>query len=353
MASAGTAIGSTIANSGGPSGGSYSGSSPPPTYIPTAQPTFDQYYQNIVSGLNPYVSGSSSLIPSQIGAYQTYAGDITGSPYAAGALQGAQQGAAYGAGTLYPQVAGGASSLFGLAGAASPYAGQLLQTGFDPQNALYNQLFQRTQDQSNATNAMYGLASSPYGAGLTDQALTTFNLDWQNQQLQRQSQAAGAYGGLLGNIGRGYTGGADLGNAAMNLPITAGGLPYQTQLGIDTNALNALNQAGAGYGQSLGLGGQLLGPIQSYLGLGQSATGLGQAGAAQNFANNQALGQGFGSALQGLGNLYNSFGSSPTPTYGSPDFSLGSSGNPYGSAYYGNYSGPTYDPVTGLAAGPV
>lgn len=306
-AGAAAALGSTIANatSGGPGSGFSSGSSPPPAYIPTAQPGMDQSYQNIFGGISPYVSGSSSLIPGQIGQYQQFAGNITGSPYAQGALTGAQQGAQYGMGILYPQLTGGAAGLYGLGQQGVGPASQILQTGFDPQQALYNRTQQQVQDQSNAINSMYGLGSSPAGAGLTQQALSNFNIDWQNQQLGRQAQAASAYGGLLGNIGRGYSGAADLGSAAMNLPVTAGGLPYQTQLGIDTNALNALNTAGSGYSNALNLGETALNPLAAYLRLGQTATQVGQTGAAQNFANNQALGQGFGSALQSLSGLFN------------------------------------------------
>jgi len=48
-------------------------------------------------------------------------------------------------------------------------APQALATAFAPNNGLYNQQLQQTTDQSNAINAMYGLESSPYGAGVTDQ----------------------------------------------------------------------------------------------------------------------------------------------------------------------------------------
>ena len=42
---------------------------------------------------------------------------------------------------------------------------------------------------------MYGLGTSAAGAGLAGDASRNFNIDWQNQQLQRQDPGAlGAYG---------------------------------------------------------------------------------------------------------------------------------------------------------------
>lgn len=77
-------------------------------------------------------------------------------------------------------------------GAQTPlsYQSQALATGFDPQNALYAQGFQQQQDQTNASNAMNGVAGTPYGAGIASQNNQNFNINWQNQQLGRQSQAA-------------------------------------------------------------------------------------------------------------------------------------------------------------------
>ena len=70
---------------------------------------------------------------------------------------------------------------------------QILNTGFDPQKALYNQQFQQQQDQQQALNAMNGVAGSPYAAGVTGNQDQNFNINWQNAQLARQVQALGAY----------------------------------------------------------------------------------------------------------------------------------------------------------------
>jgi len=102
---------------------------------------------------------------------------------------------------------GNASQLQDLSGSAIPYAQQILQTGFDPQSQLYNRTAGQVSDQSNAINAMSGVAGTPYGAGLSDMNMRNFNLDWQDRQLGRESTAASGFGALE----RGVT---DLSNSA-------------------------------------------------------------------------------------------------------------------------------------------
>ncbi len=110
----------------------------------------------------------------------------SGAQYAAPAL-GALSGAG---GQTYGEAQQGIANL-GTTGLSA--ANQILQTGFDPQSALYNQQYSQSQAQQNAMNAMNGVAGSPYAAGVSGQAGTNFNIDWQNAQLARQVQALGAY----------------------------------------------------------------------------------------------------------------------------------------------------------------
>jgi len=87
----------------------------------------------------------------------------------------------------------------------------LMYTAMDPQQALYNRTAQQVQDQSNATNSMYGLGQSGLGAGITGQNMSNFNIDWQNQQLQRMLQGAEGMGQLSRTGGQmGTLGAADL-----------------------------------------------------------------------------------------------------------------------------------------------
>lgn len=84
----------------------------------------------------------------------------------------------------------------------NPLIAQQLNTAFDPQQALYNQTLQSVTDQTRSGEAARGVANTPYGAQAEGDALSKFNIDWQNQQLQRQQSgidtATGAYQGLIG-----------------------------------------------------------------------------------------------------------------------------------------------------------
>lgn len=354
-------IGSSIAGmaNGAPSTGTYGGN--PNVYIPGNQPGADALYQSIFSQMAPYASSlPSQLIPQ----YQQYAQSIQTNPYAQTALGGAGGAAGYAMGTLEPQLQAASGSLYNMgastlpyvsalnaAGEASiPYANQILSTGFDPQSSLYNQLQQQTLDQSNATNSMYGLGSSPYGAGVANQNLSGFNINWQNQQLQRELQAAQGYGSILNapvqalsgasNIaGQGFTGAYNLGSDATSTLANSSALPSQAYLGIQQQGLGALNSLVGGYNSSFGPGESLANLLQSYLGLGQSATGLAQAGQAQQFSQNQTLGQNLSTALTNpqLAQLFNGISSggdqSYTPTY---DYGLSQQ---YPTAYTG-YAAP-------------
>ena len=106
--------------------------------------------------------------------------------------------------------------------AAGAYAPQALQTAFDPLSKQYAQQFAQNQNQANAVNAMSGVANTPYGAGLTQQADTNFNLGWQQQELQRQQTGAQTAQTLLGaqNAGLGAGGNAIMqGGQALQQPL--------------------------------------------------------------------------------------------------------------------------------------
>ena len=296
-------LGSSIYNdvNAGGTGGFTGGSSPPPVYIPGGQPGADTNYQAIT---NDMTGAGQNVARTVTPALFSATSNLTQNPYA-GLMQGtANMASNYGLGTLAPQMAGGANTLFGPGNTGAPYAGQVLQTGFDPQNALYNRTYQQTVDQSNAINSMYGLGSSPAGAGLTEQATNNFNIDWQNAQLQRQQQATAAYNNLVQGTGKAYSGASDLGTAALGTQTTAGALPYQTYATGQNNNVAALNQLSTGANTAYGLDQNTLNALAAYLKLGQSATSVGQAGAAQNAGNMTALGSALGSGLQGLSGIF-------------------------------------------------
>ncbi len=148
----------------------------------------------------------------------------------------------------------------------APFVTKALQQGFDPQNALYNRQFQQQQQQNLASQAMAGVGQSPYAAGLTAQGNENFNIDWQNQQLARQAQAAQTAGGLsstaMGDLQSGFGTSANLLNTGMNA-YTQGlqGANQTTGLGI-SGMEGLLGAGGNAIAQAMGLNQQ---QIQDYL----------------------------------------------------------------------------------------
>ena len=112
---------------------------------------------------------------------------------------------------------GAGSALTGSVPQLTGYAGQALTNAFDPQQALFNQQFAQQQNQQNAVNAQNGVAGTPYGAGLSNQANQNFDIAWQAQQLANQNQGANTAASLLGAGGNAATQGTALGQSVATL----------------------------------------------------------------------------------------------------------------------------------------
>ncbi len=296
------ASGVSIANgldSGGAGSTSVNGAggSVPTGYQPTAQPQMDAYYQSLIA---PMASYATSVPGATMGNNLTAYNNTVNNPYAGQRQSAANAAGAYGAGDLFPMEVSGARSLEGLGNTAAAYAPQILQTGFDPQSALYDRTQQQIKDQLSATNAMSGLSGTPYGAGVMGQGVTNFNIDWQNQQLQRQLQATQGYGSLASTAGRDFAGAVDLGNAAVGTQLQSGALPYSSYAGIQSDITGAGNAYAGAANNSFGLDQNTLNALSAYLKLGQSATSVGQAGQNQGFNQGQTLGANVGAGISGL-----------------------------------------------------
>ena len=206
----------------------------------------------------------------------------------------------------------------------------ILGAGYDPQNALFNQLQNQTAQSAAAANAMSGV-SGPYAASTVNNALQNFGINWQNQQLGREAQAAqtaNQLGGQIGNLGgmglnqaiMGAQAGpqvlggiAGLGSQIANLTAQSAGMPYQTSVGQSQNTLpilTALTNLGL---QGLPSGQQTIADINSYLGLGQTASQnavkSGTAGFNQDTQQLLGIGSLLGGALGGGGLTSPRFGS--------------------------------------------
>lgn len=267
---------------------------------------------NMAYAGKPY--GATALSQGFDPSFQQIAEQAGGDPYRSLALAGSSNAAEMGGGGAYNmqdmanRLGGSLDAQFGMRDKLMGTVDPLIQSGFDPQSALFNRSQSQLMDQTNAINAMSGLSGTPYGASAMAKAMSDFDIDWQNKQLARQVQGAGAAGnaaGAAGNAvaqaGNSATQAGSLYGQAAGLANTAAGLPsatYQKQLGNTLAALAARNQAGLqgaqGYGSLMDSFGAGIGRAQN-MGA-QGAQALGTLGAAPynvgaGMANN---------ALQGL-----------------------------------------------------
>lgn len=314
-------------------GGSGAGSSlqTGQTFTPPNQGAEAQNYENIVAQLyGAGASESQTLMPQ----YQQQAGQLTNSPYAGLAQQGANYAADVTPGVAGIQ-SGGASYLANQGGAFAPYISQALQTGFDPQQALYGQQRQQTLDQANAVNAQSGLGGTPYGASTADNALNNFNINWQNQQLGRQQTASQTASGLNQAAGLDFNAASTLGTGALSTLVSGYGSPYATSTGQATNALTGLNSLTNAYTGTEGLPQQTLQDLQSYLDLGQSASAQNLNSQNTGFNQSQTLGSNLATSLSNpaLSNLF----SSSSPYYNTGGYAGADAGG-YGYSGGGSYA---------------
>lgn len=226
---------------------------------PTTNPFQGQSFSDAYSGISNLGSTYSGLGASVLPQAQTTASNLYSNPGAGSGIAGAWGAQALGIPAAYSSFNTGASLL--------PYATQIEQTGMDPQQALYNRTLQQVQDQSNVNNAMAGVATTPYGAGLTNQATSNFNIDWQNQQLARETQAGQAASAL-------DTTGTQLMNQAPSQLVQSAMIPYATYSDIGQGQNQALSQL-LGIGQSgANLSNMSITDLLNFLGVGNQASGV-------------------------------------------------------------------------------
>ena len=276
----------------------------------------DQGAQGGTQNLSQY-NTAGQLMPQ----YNNLVQQGANNPYAPGFQQGAGT-----AGQMGMQAGAGAYGAGGQIGNASigtlPDVNALLQLGFDPQNALYSQLQQQNTDQTRAAEAARGIQSSPYGAGVENQSNQNFNLAWQNNQLGRAAQGAGAAGSLLGQAGQGAQMGSNLQAGGVGEYLQGAGTPYNTFQGINSQALGTLGQ-GAQFGNMAAtIPQQQIQDYLSYLAQGTGANAVANQGslglgnfqlqqANSGFNQNQTMGSDIGQGLSMIGK--SGFGMSSNP----------------------------------------
>jgi hypothetical protein len=251
--------------------------------------------------------GSYNLGGQNLGQYSGALQTAINNPYGGGAVNTA---AAFG--PMGSAIGGqGVGNALNIGGTVNP----LIQASFDPQNALYARTADQTSQQSLAALSGSGLANTPYGQSTYGSTMNNFNIDWQNNQLQRMLQGvSGAQGAATGAENAGF--------GAISGATDTGMLPFNTYGTVSGAPLNLL-QGGSDYGTSAAQIPQMgIGDWLSYLSGGNQANSVAnqQAQLALNqqqqaFNQTQAygkeIGAGLGSIFGGgswLNNIGNSWG---------------------------------------------
>lgn len=193
-------------------GGSSTGGSATP-YIPSNVAGADTGWQQAFTNeQNVANQVGQQAQPYYLQSLQAQEG-INYAPYQAAANQAGQQ---YGnlatlAGNQANIYGGAAETAGNQQNALYGAANQVLQTSMDPQSALFQQTQQQLTDQVNAGQAARGLGNSPVGGQEYNQAMSNFDINWQNQQLARQAQGiTAASQGSQAGMQQGQLQGADL-----------------------------------------------------------------------------------------------------------------------------------------------
>ncbi|QGZ54296.1 hypothetical protein [Paraburkholderia acidiphila] len=296
---AGAAVSSAM--SPGTSGGSSGGSGGPSYYIPTGLGTADTTWQNLLNGAVSAQNGISDQLPYY--GQSLNGGLQAGSTYAPGYENAASNAAQYYNG-LGSTLAQQSNQNFNMQQALQGAGQSVFNLGLDPQSALYNSTLNQLQQQTGATNSMYGLGSSAAGAGVQNQALSNFNIDWQNNQLSRALQGLQGYG-QIANVAGNY--GQLASNQASQVPsylLQAGQLPYTTGQTIASLPGTLAGQYASGVEQGpLSSASSIMSGIIPYMNYGQGAqsipyqsqaAGAGAAGSMVSQGINTALGNYFG-----------------------------------------------------------
>jgi hypothetical protein len=236
--------------------------------------------------------------------------NMVNNPYAGLYQQGANATAGAGWGVGQGQIGAG-MDLMSAGQGMLPYAQSILQTGFDPQNALRDRTQQQLTDSIRAGESARGITMSPYGAGVENKGLSDFNIDWQNAQLNRQNTAAQGAGYLANSGGNAINLGQNVSTLGLQTLTNAAGLPYATANTISGNQLGALGQFGQYGAGATNTAQTAIEDYLKYLGIGNQAAGVqNQAYANQLTAQNnqfnqqQKLGSNLGSGISGLGNWW-------------------------------------------------
>jgi len=301
----------------------------PSYYTPTGLGQADQTWQSLLSNLNWY---NQNTPLNQYGLDSLQNGMTSLSQYAPG-----YQNAANAAGAGYTNAGNALTNLGNLDLATQQQllgAGQnVYQMGLDPQSALYGRTLNNVQQQVNASNSMYGLGSSAAGAGVANQALSNFNIDWQNNQLSRAAQGLQAYTGAANTAGSYGQAGANALTQAPQYTLAGGALPFNTSQSLAAVPGQLADTYGSFLNQNIyGPAEGLMSSIIPYMNYGAGAEKVPFQSQAQGAG---ALGSSISQSISGLGNAFQNAG-------GFGNFFNGTTGSFGGGDFSGAFTSPTY-----------
>lgn len=327
---------------GSPAGSSGTGTgSTANVYTPTGQPAADtQLQSNIYALPSAKDSPAGYYYPKAQSLYSTYFANPTDISLA---TQGADTAYTYGVGTAYPEATAASGALYGAGSTVLGYgapavtaANTTLTTAYDPQNALYKRGQGQALDYSNVASSAAGIGGTPYGASVSGNVLSNYDLNWQDRQLGRQEKALTSYDAAITAAANADLAGASIDTSAANLAnaglsdlTTYSYYPYKTSAAIGSSQLTGINDVVAlGNNQYL-LPQQQTQDLQSYLGLGQSASQISGSLGATGLSELSSAATGIGSLANTGTSLYKT--ASGTGSSGSTSSSdTGSSGTYYG-----------------------
>ncbi|AIO76437.1 hypothetical protein [Burkholderia multivorans] len=301
----------------------------PSYYTPTGLGTADTTWQNLLSNINN-IYNTENL--NQYGLNSLQQGTAAAWQY------GPQyQNAANAAGIGYTNAGNALTSLGNLdlmtQGNLLNAGQNVFQMGMDPQNALYDRTLNNVQQQVNANNSMYGLGSSAAGAGVANQALSNFNIDWQNNQLSRALQGLQGYAGAANTAGSYGQAGANALTLAPQYTLAGGSTPYNTAQTIAATPGSLANTYGSFLNQNVyGPAEGMMSSIIPYMNYGAGAQSV---PFQQQVDNAQSMGKSIASGLGGLGSAienaggFGNFFNGTTGSFGGGDFSGAFTSNPY------------------------
>jgi hypothetical protein len=332
IAAAGSIGGALITSSNSPS---VSGGGPN-YYTPTGLSTADQSWQDLLKQQTGNQQGISNLMPYYQQSLDAMLGTAAPSGYG-----GYYQDRAGAASQMYSDLSqtmlDQSKANFGTQASLLGAGQQIYNLGLDPQNALYNRTAQQLQDQTGATNSMYGLGSSAAGAGVANQAMSNFNIDWQNNQLSRALQGLQGYTGAAATAGGYGQLATQQASAAPGYTLEAGQLPYQ----VGMTLAGVPGQAASQYAQGVESGplasaSGIQSQIIPYLNYGTGAQSVpfqaqSQAAGAAGSLFSQGV-QSIGSNPQvqsTLGNAFSNYFNPASGSFSGGDFAGSFTSNPY------------------------